>query len=132
MLVGWLPVKLLGQYGLVIFLIATLNSIRALGATHRYLSRAVQISLRDQVLDSVNVQSRRADALLVCPVGLRYHALHHAIPTLPYHALGEAHRRLSKTLPSSSEYHHLAIRSVWQGWSDLFSNIRQSQVAAKP
>jgi fatty acid desaturase len=38
-------------------------------------------------------------------VGLRYHALHHLLPALPYHRLAEAHRRLTAELPVSSAYH---------------------------
>jgi hypothetical protein len=36
------------------------------------------------------------------PLGLRYHALHHLFPSLPYHALGTAHRRLIVALPPDS------------------------------
>jgi fatty acid desaturase len=43
---------------------------------------------------------------LWAPVGLRYHALHHLIPSVPYHALGEAHRRLVAQLPAGTTYHH--------------------------
>ena len=42
---------------------------------------------------------------LWAPVGLRYHALHHLLPGLPYHALGEAHRRLSGVLPQESQFY---------------------------
>jgi fatty acid desaturase len=121
---GSLPFSLVGQYALVIFLVATLNSVRAIGATHRYLSRGAEMSFRDQVQDSVNLPSSRLDALMLCPVGLRYHALHHALPTLPYHALGEGHRRLARALPRGAEYHRLTISSVWRGWSELLANIR--------
>jgi hypothetical protein len=38
------------------------------------------------------------------PVGLRYHGLHHLLPSLPYHSLGIAHRRLMAQLPADSPY----------------------------
>jgi fatty acid desaturase len=37
-------------------------------------------------------------------VGLRYHALHHLLPSLPYHSLGTAHRRLAAHLGAGSTY----------------------------
>ena len=42
--------------------------------------------------------------VLTAPVGLRYHALHHWIPSLPYHNLGRAHRLLARTLAGDSPY----------------------------
>jgi len=41
---------------------------------------------------------------LVAPVGLRYHALHHWIPSLPYHNLGRAHRLLVSVLSPDAPY----------------------------
>ena len=41
---------------------------------------------------------------LWAPVGLRYHALHHLLPSLPYHSLGEAHRRLMASQGKGSTY----------------------------
>jgi fatty acid desaturase len=37
-------------------------------------------------------------------VGLRYHALHHLLPSVPYHNLGIAHRRLAAVLDPASPY----------------------------
>jgi len=37
-------------------------------------------------------------------VGLRFHALHHLFPTLPYHALGAVHRKLTLELPADAVY----------------------------
>jgi fatty acid desaturase len=54
-------------------------------------------------------------------VGLRYHALHHVFPTMPYHALPEAHRRLMSHLPADSPYRRTeegtllgALRGLWR------------------
>ena len=57
-----------------------------------------------QFLDSVNVPPPGPIAELWAPVGLRYHALHHLLPSLPYHALPEAHRRLDAALGLESTY----------------------------
>ena len=58
-----------------------------------------------QFLDSVNVPPPGRIAELWAPVGLRYHALHHLMPSMPYHALPEAHRRLVAELGEASTYH---------------------------
>jgi fatty acid desaturase len=63
------------------------------------------ITTTAQFLDSVNVPPPTLLPALWAPVGLRYHAIHHLLPGLPYHALGEAHRRLSAALPGGSPYH---------------------------
>ncbi|MBI2382168.1 MAG: fatty acid desaturase [Gammaproteobacteria bacterium] len=120
---GLLPWQALLQYAIIVVLIASLNSIRAIGATHRYRSRGQEFSFHHQFQDSVNVASSRLDSLLMCPVGLRYHALHHLFPSLPYHNLGEAHRRLSSTLPREADYHRVRLDSVWDGWRQLLSDI---------
>ena len=61
------------------------------------------MSLTDQYRDSTNVPAA-FPGVLWAPVGLRFHALHHLLPRLPYHSLPEAHRRLSAALPESSAY----------------------------
>ena len=46
----------------------------------------------------------RLEPPLGAPVGLRYHALHHYLPTVPYHSLGALHRRLLAELPANDPY----------------------------
>lgn len=127
---GYLPVKLLLLYYLVVYLVATLNSIRTIGATHRYRGNGKEFTFQQQFIDSVNIESNRLDSLILCPVGLRFHALHHLFPGLPYHALPEAHNRLREYLPQNSAYHKATLFSVWQGWQELRA-IKKSPIKKK-
>ena len=80
------------------------NQIRTLVA-HLWENDGNVLSVTGQYLDSVNVPPPGVLPEIWAPVGLRYHALHHLLPGLPYHALGEAHRRLKAALPQESSYH---------------------------
>lgn len=82
-----------------------------------------EISMVSQLLDTCTITPSAGAAgrlsaawrALWAPVGLRYHALHHWIPSLPYHNLGRAHRRLLSTLGADAPYvatQHPAIAPV--------------------
>jgi len=80
-----------------------LNWVRNLAA-HGYGNRGARMSLPEQVADSINITGQTWLTALMFPVGLRYHALHHLFPFLPYHNLGKAHQRLMERLPADSPY----------------------------
>lgn len=106
---------LLSWWGALVIAIATLNTVRALCATHLYVEQAGGRGARGQMLDSLNIDNAGLLTQLLCPVGLRFHALHHVAPYLPYHALAEAHRRLMAALPAGSEYHWVSVPSLGAG-----------------
>jgi fatty acid desaturase len=81
-----------------------INNVRTLGA-HRWMGDGRELTFEEQLLDSVNYPYRPWVTELWGPVGTRYHALHHLFPSIPYHNLGEAHRRLTAGLPADSLYH---------------------------
>ncbi len=95
-----------------------LNHFRTLGA-HRFTnSERREMNFTEQILDSVNYPQHPILAELAMPVGLRYHALHHLCPGIPYHNLGKAHRQLMSELPQDSLYRQTVssslLKSIWQ------------------
>ncbi len=88
-----------------------LNQIRTLVA-HLWENDGEPMSVTAQFLDSVNVPPPATLPALWAPVGLRYHALHHLLPGVPYHNLGEAHQRLCKELDVASVYHESTHRHL--------------------
>jgi len=99
---GQLPVQWLLQWYVVLVGALVLNQARNLAA-HRYESDGQPTDALGQLLDSVTLDGRFL-SVLAAPVGLRYHALHHYLPTVPYHSLGGLHRRLVAELPADDPY----------------------------
>ena len=118
---GFIPLR-----GFLIFLAissATIvfNQIRTLVA-HLWENDGEVVSTTAQFLDSVNVPPPNVLSALWAPVGLRYHATHHLLPGLPYHALGEAHRRLTAKLAPESTYN----KASYDGLPGLVTRLVKS------
>jgi fatty acid desaturase len=83
-------------------LISFVNALRTLGA-HAYSSSGDPMDRAAQLADSINTQGALLTELWA-PLGLRYHALHHYFPGIPYHNLAKAHRELMNSLPAAAVY----------------------------
>lgn len=86
------------------------------------------MSFDEQIADSINFAGRSPLTALLFPVGLRYHALHHWFPALPYHSLGRAHRRLMAQLPADSPYRLTVRRSFLEAVGNLWRGARTAAV----
>ena len=120
---GWRP--LLIALG-VVSLTAFLNQVRTLVA-HLWENDGEAMTVTAQYLDSVNVPPPALLSPLWAPVGLRYHALHHLLPSMPYHSLGECHRRLSAHLGVDSTYE----RASYPGLMPLLGRLAKSTMTAR-
>ena len=120
-LFGIMPWIRLPKLLLLAMAVLATNHLRTLAA-HRYRNHGESISHLEQFQDSTNISGGWLTELW-CPLGLRYHALHHLFPGIPYHNLGEAHRRLVAQLPDGSIYHQSVYPSFGSVVKELFAEI---------
>ena len=120
--IGWMVI--LKAY-VLLGLALGLNWVRNLAA-HSYSNRGERMSLPEQVADSINITGQTWLTVLMFPVGLRYHALHHLFPFLPYHNLGKAHRRLLERLPADSPYRQVNCDSYFTAVARLWRSARST------
>ncbi|MFM9828450.1 MAG: fatty acid desaturase family protein [Sphingomonas sp.] len=107
--------------------LAVINQVRTLVA-HLWENEGEPMSVTAQYLDSVNVPPPGMLPFIWAPVGLRYHALHHLLPSVPYHHLGEAHRRLSSVLGAQSLYQ----QANYRGLTGLVYRLAASTMGVRP
>lgn len=109
---GWVPWHFMAILLSCMVIANLLNGWRTLHA-HRYASQGQCMDIKCQLLDSNTFTMHWFWGELVCPVGQRFHAAHHLLPYLPYHALPQAHQRL--------------ISSDWKGRNDYLATFKSSQ-----
>jgi fatty acid desaturase len=119
MFAGWIPIEVVAQLCIVIGGVLTVNQVRTLIA-HGYENEGEPMDAEAQLLDSINLRGWPVLTALIAPVGLRYHALHHYLPFIPYHSLGLVHRRLLAELPQNAPYRATlrdgvgTLRGLWR------------------
>jgi len=118
---------LLHAYLTGVFII-TINAVRTLGA-HHYRHHGEELTFVEQLLDSLNYPTRPLLNELWAPVGLRFHALHHLFPSLPYHSLARAHRRLMAELPADSPYRQTEAAGLLPVLQKLWRDARHNSRA---
>ncbi len=131
LITGVVPIGFLPTAYLVSVVILFLNALRTLGA-HRYTSEGGEVTFLDQLLDSINYPRHPFLSSLWAPVGLRFHALHHLFPSLPYHNLAQAHARLMAELPLDSPYRQTESPSLTASLLNLWRTSRASSAKADP
>ena len=89
-----------------------LNQLRQL-ADHHFEGNGSRVDLESHIMDSCNFTTNDPLTLLFFPFSIRYHALHHLFPSLPYHNLKRAHAHLVATLPTDSPYLRLDRPGWW-------------------
>ncbi|MBT0671197.1 fatty acid desaturase [Novosphingobium profundi] len=120
---GWRPLLIALA---IVSLTAFLNQVRTLVA-HLWENDGAEMTLTAQYLDSVNVPPPALLSPLWAPVGLRYHALHHLLPSMPYHSLNECHRRLAAHLGVDSTYE----RANYSGLVPLLGRLVRGTLKAR-
>jgi fatty acid desaturase len=123
---GLLEPSLLVKFYLLAAGVMLINQLRTLGA-HRFRHGGEELTFLEQLLDSVNYPEHPLLTELWAPVGLRYHALHHLFPSMPYHALDRAHRRLMAQLPADSPYRRTNSESLRRSIGQLWRSARRGR-----
>jgi fatty acid desaturase len=107
--IPWLVLPSLAAVAMVIFVV---NHFRAFAA-HFYRSNGGEsMTFKEQLEDSISIVGPCPFSALFAPVGLRFHSLHHLVPTIPYHAMRKAHHRLIESLPEDHPYHQTIRRDL--------------------
>ena len=98
-----------------------------LGA-HEYETDGNARTRQGQLIDSIDTPGGPWTEAWA-PVGLRYHALHHYFPGIPYHNLGVAYRRLIGSLPDDSLYRKSTSPSLQRSLQTLYLKAKRRSAA---
>jgi len=136
LLFGINTLSALMQFYAIMSVLLLFHAIRIM-VGHRYESNGEPQDRIEQVLDSFNFPTRSLATSILAPLGFHLHALHHLFPKIPYHNMGEAHRRIAAALPKDSFYNVVEsgsyFREVWRFLTrDDHSRAPRRQAADQP
>lgn len=120
---GVLPLDIVPKLYLLAVVAVFWNWLRNL-AGHLFLSDGAPMSHEAQFKESITITGTPWLHELLFPIGLRYHAIHHLFPAMPYHSMAEAHRRFLAQLPESAGYRATLYNSIWGVFAVLRRNMR--------
>jgi fatty acid desaturase len=121
---GVLPLRALIVAIAIYSVFAFVNQVRT-AVAHVWDNDGTRMTFEGQFADTVNVPPPATLPFLWAPVGLRYHALHHLLPRVPYHNLGEAHRRLVAATPAGGLYRSVETAELGPAFKALVGRIRR-------
>ena len=119
-LLGEIPWKWLAIWYAVYSLVLLVNRVRMLTA-HHFALEGMPVNHLEQFADSIDTPTGWWTELWA-PLGMRYHALHHLFPLLPFHAMRPAYERLVSNLPADSFYHGSTGAGLVSSLREIVSN----------
>jgi len=117
---GWIPWWIHIHRAVVMTLSLVINHARLL-VIHGYATEGSPVSGRDQTLDSRTLGPTSWATEILVPLGSRFHALHHELPTVAYHELPRLHRELVAELPAEHAYLKTVRPGFWAAWAELWA-----------
>lgn len=129
-LYGFISIKWALQWHVFASLTLLINQVRTLAA-HGYTNNGDKLSVEEQLLDSINLDGGSILTALAAPVGLRFHALHHFLPNVPYHALPSLHRELVNLLDPTSPYMQSSRTGILSAILKMLANEHEREEAQR-
>ncbi len=119
-----LPLRVFLVWWMVVTAVNFANTMRTLAA-HDYNHEGEPLTRNEQWADSIDAEGSLL-AEFWAPVGLRYHAVHHYLPGIPYYNLPKAHRRLSGLASVAATHRERARPSIFHTLRELIGRARSA------
>ncbi len=122
---GYIDHRLVLHWLFLLFGVFALNSFRILGEhKYDYGNMDQRRSPQEVFFDSYNYTPLISELLYT--TGLRYHALHHLVASIPYHNLPKAHRAIVDKMGSGSAYASVSSTSHLK---NVYALLRRTQAS---